>query len=252
MDITIMGNERIDDLQYRGLRLIQKTDGFCFGIDAVLLSYFAQVPKNASVIDLGTGTGIIAVLVAAKKGPARVVGLEIQADMAEMAARSVALNGLQDKISIVRGDIKDAVQLFGPSSFDAVVTNPPYMEKGGGRLNPEDSKAISRHEILCSLEDVISVSARLLKHGGKFSMVHRPHRLADIMYNMRKYGIEPKLMRLVHPSPGKRPNLVLISGTRGGRAELSVQEPLYVYDSSGRYTKEIDEIYGRDAEADDR
>src|SRR5690606_3688092 len=162
-----MGNERIDDLQYRGLRLIQKTDGFCFGIDAVLLSYFAQVPKNASVIDLGTGTGIIAVLVAAKKGPARVVGLEIQADMAEMAARSVALNGLQDKISIVRGDIKDAVQLFGPSSFDAVVTNPPYMEKGGGRLNPEDSKAISRHEILCSLEDVISVSARLLKHGGK-------------------------------------------------------------------------------------
>lgn len=129
MDITIMGNERIDDLQYRGLRLIQKTDGFCFGIDAVLLSYFAQVPKNASVIDLGTGTGIIAVLVAAKKGPARVVGLEIQADMAEMAARSVALNGLQDKISIVRGDIKDAVQLFGPSSFDAVVTNPPYMER---------------------------------------------------------------------------------------------------------------------------
>ncbi|HOQ06333.1 MAG TPA: tRNA1(Val) (adenine(37)-N6)-methyltransferase [Clostridiales bacterium] len=246
LDIAIRENERIDDLQYKGLRLIQKTDGFCFGIDAVLLAYFAHVPKNGAVIDLGTGTGIIAVLVAAKKEPARVVGLEIQDDMAEMASRSVALNGLQDKISIVRGDIRDAVQLFGPSSFDAVVTNPPYMEKGAGLLNPEDTKAISRHEILCSLEDVISVSARLLKPGGKFSMVHRPHRLADIMYNMRKYSIEPKLMRLVHPSPGRKPNLVLISGTKGGKVELRVQEPLYVYDSSGRYTNEINEIYSRD------
>lgn len=250
LDITLKDNERIDDLQYKGLRLIQKEDGFCFGIDAVLLSYFAQVPKNGSVIDLGTGTGIIAVLVAAKKDPARVVGLEIQADMAEMASRSVALNGLDGRISIVRGDIRDAVQIFGPSSFDAVVTNPPYMEKGGGLLNPEDARAISRHEILCSLEDVISVSARLLKSGGKFSMVHRPHRLVDIMYHMRKYRIEPKLMRLVHPSPGKRPNMVLISGTKDGRAELRVQEPLYVYDGSGRYTKEIDVIYNREI-ADD-
>lgn len=250
LDITLKDNERIDDLQYKGLRLIQKEDGFCFGIDAVLLSYFAQVPKNGSVIDLGTGTGIIAVLVAAKKDPARVVGLEIQADMAEMASRSVALNGLDGQISIVRGDIRDAVQIFGPSSFDAVVTNPPYMEKGGGLLNPEDARAISRHEILCSLEDVISVSARLLKSGGKFSMVHRPHRLVDIMYHMRKYRIEPKLMRLVHPSPGKRPNMVLISGTKDGRAELRVQEPLYVYDGSGRYTKEIDVIYNREI-ADD-
>lgn len=250
LDITLKDNERIDDLQYKGLRLIQREDGFCFGIDAVLLSYFAQVPKNGSVIDLGTGTGIIAVLVAAKKDPARVVGLEIQADMAEMASRSVALNGLDGRISIVRGDIRDAVQIFGPSSFDAVVTNPPYMEKGGGLLNPEDARAISRHEILCSLEDVISVSARLLKSGGKFSMVHRPHRLVDIMYHMRKYRIEPKLMRLVHPSPGKRPNMVLISGTKDGRAELRVQEPLYVYDGSGRYTKEIDVIYNREI-ADD-
>ncbi|HPP35332.1 MAG TPA: tRNA1(Val) (adenine(37)-N6)-methyltransferase [Clostridiales bacterium] len=246
LDIEIKENERIDDLQYKGLKLIQKKDGFCFGIDAVLLSYFAQVPKSGRVIDLGTGTGIIAVLVAAKKEPAGVVGLEIQADMADMASRSVILNGLEDKISIVHGDIRDAVQLFGASSFDAVVTNPPYMEKGGGLLNPEDAKAISRHEILCSLEDVISVSARLLKPCGKFSMVHRPHRLADIMYNMRKYRIEPKLMRFVHPSPGKKPNLVLVSGTKDGKVELRVQEPLYVYDSSGRYTEEIDEIYSRD------
>ena len=245
LDIAIKENERIDDLQYKGLKLIQKKDGFCFGIDAVLLAYFAQVPKNGRVIDLGTGTGIIAVLVAAKKEPAGVVGLEIQADMADMASRSVILNGLEDKISIVHGDIRDAVQLFGASGFDAVVTNPPYMEKGGGLLNPEDAKAISRHEILCSLEDVISVSARLLKPCGKFSMAHRPHRLADIMYNMRKYRIEPKLMRFVHPSPGKKPNLVLVSGTKYGKAELRVQEPLYVYDSSGRYTEEIDEIYSR-------
>lgn len=243
----ILENERVDDLQYKGLKLIQKKDGFCFGIDAVLLSYFAQVPKRSRVIDLGTGTGIIAVLVAAKKEPEKVVGLEIQPDVAEMAERSVRLNDMGDKVSIVRGDIKDAVRMFGAASFDCVVTNPPYMEKGGGLLNPADTKAIARHEILCTLEDVISAASGLLKPGGKFSMVHRPQRLVDIIYNMRRYSIEPKILRFVHPSPGKKPNLILISGTKNGNAELRVQEPLYVYDDSGKYTKEIDEIYNRAA-----
>ncbi len=246
LHIHILENERIDDLQYKGLKLIQKKDGFCFGVDAVLLSHFAQVAKNSKVIDLGTGTGIIAVLVAAKKGPERVVGLEIQHDMADMAARSVELNALSERVSIVQGDIKDAVRIFAAASFDAVVTNPPYMEKGGGLLNPADVKAISRHEILCTLEDIVSVASRLMKPGGKFSMVHRPQRLADIIYHMRSYSIEPKQLRFVHPSPGKKPNLLLISGTKNGKAELRVQEPLYVYDSTGRYSKEIDEIYSRD------
>jgi len=246
LTVDILENERVDDLQYKGLKLIQKKDGFCFGIDAVLLSHFAQVPKRSRVMDLGTGTGIIAVLLAAKKEPEKVVGLEIQPEMAEMALRSVVLNSLEDMVSIVQGDIKDAVRMFGSSSFDCVVTNPPYMEKGGGLLNPADTKAIARHEILCTLEDVISAASGLLKPGGRFSMVHRPQRLVDIIYNMRKYSIEPKMLRFVHPSPGKKPNMILIAGTKNGNAELRVQEPLYVYDGSGRYTKEIDEIYNRD------
>lgn len=243
MDNCIFENERLDDLQYKGLRLIQKKDGFCFGVDAVLLSHFAQVSKGNRVIDLGTGTGVIAILLAAKKEPGSVVGLEIQEEMAQMAARSVKLNRLENIVEIVHGDIKEAVSLFGTSSFDAVVSNPPYMAKGGGLVNPQDTKAVSRHEILCTLEDVVSAAACLLRPGGKFSMVHRPQRLADIIFFMRKYSIEPKWLRLVHPSPGKKPNLLLISGTRAGNPELRVQEPLYIYDENGEYTDEIKLIY---------
>lgn len=247
MDIRIFDNERLDDLQYKGLKLLQKKDGFCFGVDAVLLSHFAQVSKNNTVIDLGTGTGIIAVLLAAKRELRMVTGLEIQPEMAEMAARSVKLNGLENKVEIVCGDIKEAVRLFGASSFDAVISNPPYMGKGDGLLNPADIKAVARHEILCTLEDVVSTAARLLRPGGRFSMVHRPQRLADIIFLMRSNALEPKLLQFVHPSPGKKPNLILISGTRNGNPELKVQEPLYIYDSEGNYSKEIDEIYNRDS-----
>jgi tRNA1(Val) A37 N6-methylase TrmN6 len=246
LEIRILENERLDDLQCKGLNLLQKKDGFCFGVDAVLLSHFAAVSRNDEVIDLGTGTGIIAVLLAAKKEPGRVVGLEIQPDMAEMAARSVALNRLEHKVEIVCGDIREAVGLFGAASFDAVVSNPPYMGRGGGLLNPADTKAVARHELLCTLEDVVSTASKLLRTGGKFSMVHRPQRLADIIYLMRSNSIEPKRLRMVHPSPGKKPNLVLIGGTRNGNPELTVQEPLYIYDGNGNYSKEIDEIYGRD------
>ena len=247
MDIPMLENERLDDLQYNGLRILQKRDGFCFGVDAVLLSHFARVSKNDTVIDLGTGTGIIAVLLAAKKEPYKVTGLEIQQEMAEMAARSIKWNGLEDKVEIVQGDIKQAVELFGASSYDAVVTNPPYMGRGGGLLNPIDSKAVARHEILCTLEEVVSAAAGLLRPGGKFSMVHRPQRLVDIIWHMRNYAIEPKSLRLVYPSSGKEPNLVLISGTKDGKSELRIQKPLYIYDSSGQYSAEINEIYNRDA-----
>lgn len=248
LDIEILENERVDDLQYKGLRLLQKKGGFCFGVDAVLLSHFTRIPKNSSVIDLGTGTGIVAVLIAAKQEPRSVVGLEIQPQMAEMAARSVRLNCLDGKISIVHGDIRDAVKMFGASVFDVVVSNPPYMEKGGGLLNAADIKAISRHEILCTLEDVVSTAAKLLRPGGKLFMVHRPQRLADVICHMRNHNIEPKQLRLVYPSLGKKPNLLLISGARNGNAELRVLEPLYIYDDKGSYSKEIDEIYGRNGD----
>ncbi|MFZ5985587.1 MAG: tRNA1(Val) (adenine(37)-N6)-methyltransferase [Bacillota bacterium] len=246
MDIKLKENERIDDLQYKGLKLIQKEDGFCFGLDAVLLANFADVKKDDNVIDLGTGTGIVALLIAGKTKAKSVTGLEIQDEMAEMAGRSVEMNNLGGRVRIVRGDIKESVNLFGASKFNVVVSNPPYMNQGGGLLNVSDTKAVSRHEILCTLEDVIKASDRLLVPGGQFAMVHRPDRLVDIIWLMRKYSIEPKYIRFVHPSPYKKANLLLIKGARQGRPQLKMMEPLYVYDETGKYSREINEIYCRE------
>jgi tRNA1Val (adenine37-N6)-methyltransferase len=245
--LDIIGEkERIDDLQLKGLRLIQNTDCFCFGVDAVLLADFADVKKKACVLDIGTGTGIIPILLAGKTKAESITGLEIQVVMAEMAKRSVVLNGLEDRIKIVLGDIKKYSEYFSKSSFDVVVSNPPYTNKGCGLINPQDSKAISRHEILCSLEDIVCSSASLLVTGGQLAMVHRPERLADIICSMRNNGIEPKYLRFVHPKPYKKPNMILIKGNRGGKPELKVQDPLYVYNSDGTYSDEINRIYGRE------
>jgi Predicted O-methyltransferase len=246
MDIKINENERVDDLQCRGLRIIQNREGFCFGVDAVLLANFADIKKGQRVIDLGTGTGIVPILLAGKTGAKEVVGLEIQDEMAEMASRSIMLNKIEDRVKIVSGDLKNAVSLFGRESFDAVTTNPPYKHQGSGIVNPGDRKALSRHEIACTLEDVISVSSGLLKDGGRFFMVHRPERIVDIIYLMRLYKIEPKRIRFVHPYPGKKPNLLLIEGLKYGKAFLNFMDPLYVYNGDGEYTEEINNIYGRD------
>lgn len=246
MDIKLNSGERVDDLQCKRLRLIQKESGFCFGVDAVLLANFADVRKNDRVIDLGTGTGIIPVLLAGKTHAKLLAGLEIQRDMAEMAHRSVLLNNLQERVKIVCGDIKNPFDHFEPGSFDAVVTNPPYMNKGGGIVNATDSKAVSRHEILCTLEDVIRASSKLLTHNGRFAMVHKPERLVDIVYIMRTWKIEPKYLRFVHPSPYKRPNLLLIRGIKNGNPELKMMDPLYVYDTNGNYSDEINRIYDRE------
>lgn len=245
LDIILKENETIDDLQYKGLRIIQKKDGFRFGLDAVLLANFADVKKNDTVIDLGSGTGIIPILIAGKTEAKSVIGLEIQEEMAEMAQRSVSMNGLDNRVRIVCGDIKESVELFGASRFNTVVSNPPYMNCGAGLINTGDSKAISRHEIKCTLEDVIKSAAKLLVTGGQLAMVHRPNRLVDIVWLMRKYSIEPKYMRFVHPSPYKKANLLLIKGTRQGGVELKMLEPLYVYDENGEYSGEINDIYCR-------
>lgn len=243
--IELKGNERIDDLQLNGLKLIQKPEAFCFGVDAVLLSYFADVKKYQKVLDIGTGTGIIPVLLAGKTKAKAIVGLEIQEDMAEMASRSIRLNNLEERVSIVNGDVKEYRRYFGKSSFDVVVSNPPYTNKGCGLVNPRDSKAISRHEILCSLDDVVEAAASMLVPGGQLAVVHRPERLADIIYSMRNCGIEPKYLRMVHPKPYKKPTMILIKGNRGGNPELKVLEPLYVYNENGTYSEEINRIYGR-------
>lgn len=222
--------ERIDDLQLNGLKIIQKVDGFCFGIDAVLLSDYVKVENNSRIIDLGTGTGILPLLLSVKTKAAKITGIEIQPSVADMAKRSVEYNKLSDKIQIVEGDFLNSVELFGANSFDAVVTNPPYRKVGTGLINPSDSKAISRHEIYCTLESLISVSSNLLKDHGRFFMIHIPERLVDIFYYMRKYKIEPKSIRLVHPRFGKPGNLVLIYGLKYGNPCLKVDEPLYVTD----------------------
>lgn len=237
-------NERIDDLERNGYRIIQDPERFCFGMDAVLLSGFARVKDGASVLDLGTGTGIIPLLLEAKTGAAHLTGLEIQPDSADMARRSVALNGLEDKIDIVTGDIKEAGSLFDAASFDVITCNPPYMIGKHGIANPQDAKAIARHEILCTLEDVISQTARLLKPGGNFYLVHRPFRLAEIMVLLSKYKLEPKRMQLVYPYVDKEPNMVLLEANRGGRPRMTVEKPLIVYQKPGVYMPEIYDIYG--------
>ncbi len=244
MTINLKENERLDELQRNGYRIIQNPEKFCFGMDAVLLSGFARAKKGDRVLDMGTGTGIIPILMEAKTEASHLTGLEIQPESADMAKRSVELNHLQDKIAIVQGDMKEAGTLFGAASFDVVTCNPPYMIGQHGIKNPDAPKAIARHEILCTLEDVVSQAAKVLKPGGNFYMVHRPFRLAEIMVTLQKYRLEPKRMQLVYPFVDKEPNMVLLEANRGGRPRMRVEKPLIVYREPGVYMPEIYEIYG--------
>ena len=236
--------ERLDDLQRNGYRIIQNPEKFCFGVDAVLLSGFATAKQGDRVLDLGTGTGIIPILMAAKTNAKEITALEIQEESADMAERSVKLNGLQDRIHIVRGDIKEAEHIFEPASFDVVTTNPPYMISGHGLKNPDSPKAIARHELLCDLSDVCRAAAYSLKEGGKMYMVHRPFRLAEIIRCMSKYRLEPKRMRMVYPYKDKEPSIVLIEGAKGGRPRMTVDAPLIIYEDKGVYSAEMVEKYG--------
>ena len=243
-NVTCGEDERIDDLQRNGYRIIQKKKGFCFGMDAVLLSGFAQVKEGEVAVDLGTGTGIIPILLEAKTKGKHFTGLEIQEEVAEMAGRSVRLNQLENRVDIVRGDIKEASRLFGKASFDVVTSNPPYMNDNHGLKNPELPKAIARHEVFCTLDDVCREASLLLKSGGRFYMVHRPHRLAEIITALKTYKLEPKRMKLVHPFVDKEANMVLIEAVRGGRSMMKVEAPNIVYREPGVYTREIYDVYG--------
>lgn len=244
MEPELRENERIDDLQRNGYRIIQNPEKFCFGMDAVLLSGFVRVKKGAQVLDLGTGTGIIPILLEAKTEAAHLTALEIQEESADMARRSVQLNGLGSKIDVVTGDIKEADKLFKAASFDVVTCNPPYMIGQHGLTNPDEPKAIARHEILCTLEDVVRNAAKLLKTGGSFFMVHRPFRLAEIITVMTRYKLEPKRMQLVYPYVNKEPNMVLIEGCRGGRPRMTVEKPLIIFKAPNVYMDEICDLYG--------
>lgn len=244
MNEYLKPGERIDDLQRNGYGIIQNPEKFCFGMDAVLLSGFAQVKKGASVIDLGTGTGIIPILLSAKTEGKEFYGLEIQPESADMADRSVRMNHLEERVHILEGDICSASAQLGKARFDVVTCNPPYMNQNHGLKNPGDAKAIARHEILCTLEDVIRESCMLLKPGGHLFMVHRPHRLAEIFACMHAHKMEPKRMKMVHPYAHEEANMVLIEAVRGGNAWMKVEAPLVVYKEPGVYTDEIYDIYG--------
>ena len=244
MTVELKERERVDDLQRNGYRIIQRTDGFCFGMDAVLLSGFAMVKKGERVLDLGTGTGIIPILLEAKTEGEHFSALEIQREVADMARRSVSLNGLEEKIQIVEGDIREASQIFGAASFDVVTSNPPYMNDAHGLKNPDLPKAIARHEVLCTLDDVVREASRVLKTGGRFYMVHRPHRLAEIITVLRGYKLEPKRMKMVHPFADRDANMVLIEAVKGGGVFLKMEAPVIVFKEPGVYADEIRDVYG--------
>ncbi|MCM0647109.1 tRNA1(Val) (adenine(37)-N6)-methyltransferase [Clostridium swellfunianum] len=238
-------DETLDDLQLGGLFVIQKKEAFRFGVDAVLLANFAKVKRGMRVMDLCTGTGIIPFLLAGKTEASYITGIEIQTEMVEMAKRSTIFNKIENKVEFINGDLKDLKLLKTIPKVDVVTVNPPYKLQNSGLVNPDDKNAIARHEICCTLEDVIIACRTVLKDNGRMFMVHRPERLADILCTMRKHKIEPKTIRMIHPNTKKAPNIVLVEGQRDGGAFLKWDPPLYVYKDEGGYTQEIDEIYGR-------
>jgi len=240
-------NERIDDLEINDLKIIQNTDGFCFGMDSVLLSDFAKEIRNGSkVLDLGTGTGILGILLCAKTNLKKITGIEVQKEVAEMAQKSIELNNLKERFEIINDNIKNLEKYFEVGTIDAIVTNPPYKKPNSGLVNENKAKLISRHEIEASLEDFIKISAKLLKNSGEFYMVHRPERLADIIEYLRKYKLEPKKLKLVSPNINKEPNLVLIKAVKNGKSFLKLEKNLYVYELNGKYSKDILKIYGKE------
>ena len=236
--------ERLDDLQRNGYQIIQDTGRFCFGMDAVLLTGFVRIKSGERVLDMGTGTGIIPILLEAKTKAAHFTALEIQADSADMAERSVKINGLENKIAVVQGDIKEAGLLFGAASFDVVTTNPPYMIGEHGLKNPDEAKAIARHEVLCTLEDVVREAAKVLKSSGRFYMVHRPFRLAEIIRTLSTYSLELKRLQFVHPYIDKEPNMVLLECIKGAKPRVTVEPPLVVFKEPGVYHEQIVDLYG--------
>ncbi|MBQ9030025.1 MAG: tRNA1(Val) (adenine(37)-N6)-methyltransferase [Parasporobacterium sp.] len=277
-NVNLKDNERIDDLERNGYRIIQNSRRFCFGMDAVLLSGFVWEGESGrawanrgedredglpagrdttdlKIADLGTGTGIIPLLLHGRlgnPGPGcsrkegggpKIIGLEIQEEMQDMAQRSVCLNGLESEICMIRGDLREAAQILGRGTFDVVTSNPPYMKAGGGLTNPGSSKAISRHEILCTLEDVVSQAAALLKSGGRFYLVHRPERLAEILETLRRFRLEPKRLRMVHSFADSEAAMVLIESAKGGNPFLKVERPLVIYQEKNKYTSEVLELY---------
>lgn len=246
-DLLLPG-ERIDDLMCNGLKIIQHEDSYCFAMDAVLLANFVKAKAKDRIVDLGTGTGVIPLLLSAKTPAREIIGVEIAEGVAQRAQRSVEMNGLENRIKVILADIKDTPKLFGHGSFSVVVTNPPYMVVGEGKISPVKEKALARHEVAVTLSQVIQVGAKLLKNGGRFYMVHRTVRLAEALGELRLAGLEPKILQLIAPREGEPPNLFLTMAQKGAGQGLEVLPTLFVYGHDGEYTPEIHRIYFKELE----
>ena len=246
MDIKLNENERIDDLEYKNLKIVQDKDGFCFGIDSVLLSDFAKEIRSKSIVlDLGTGNGVLGILLCGKTKLSKIYGVEIQEDMANIAQKSINLNKLNDRFEIINDNIKNLNSYFKNDSIDAIISNPPYKKDNSGLKNESQKKLIARHEITANLEDFISVSSKLLKSNCSLYMVHRPERLADLFYLLKKYKLEPKKLRLVQSFTNSKPKFFLIKATKNANSFLNIEQPLIIYNSDGSYTDEILKIYNK-------
>ena len=245
-EIVLKEDERIDDLEFKGLKLIQNKNGFCFGVDAVLLSDFAKgIKKGANVVDIGTGTGIISILLCGKTNLNKIYAIELQEEVAEMASRSVKLNNLENRMEVININIKDCFSVLEKNKYDAVVTNPPYKKHNTGAKNIDKRQLISRHEVECNLEDIIKNGSLLLRDLGEFYMVHRAERMVDIFVTLRKYKLEPKLVRFVHSKPNEKPNLILVKAVKCAKEFLKIEKPLVIYGENDDYTDEIYEIYDK-------
>ena len=246
-DLTLVrSNERVDDLERNGYKIIQNPEVFCFGIDAILLAHFSKVTKaSQKILDIGTGTGIIPILMHATYQKGEYIGIDIQEDMVEMASRSAKFNYIEEAVRFLNVDIKAFKEYFRKEEFDIITTNPPYMKGQAGLKNEHPSVVLARHEVACTLEEIIAASGYMLKGRGKLCMIHRPHRLVDIICSMRQNRLEPKRMRFIHPKPGKAPTMVLVEAVKYGGPELRIESPLMVYNEQGVYTDEIYEIYGK-------
>lgn len=242
--IKLNDGERVDDLERSGLRIIQDVNKFCFGIDAVLLSGYAKVKKGEKALDMCSGNGIIPILLSAKSEGSRLFGVEIQEECVSLAQRSIAANGIEDRVNVSRGDIRNIEAIYEKESFDVVTCNPPYMIDNHGIKNPDSPKAIARHEIMCDFHDVANAASGMLKQKGRFYLIHRPFRLVEIFGELTKVHLEPKSMRLVYPYIDHEPNMVLIEAIKGGRSRITIEKPLIVYESENKYTQEIYDIYG--------
>lgn len=239
---NLKDGERIDDLVIGELKVIQSETEFCFSLDAVLLAHFTSVRTDSRVVDLGTGTGVIAFLLAAR-GAAQVSGIEFSPSMAEMANRSVLLNKLEDKVKIIHGDLCKVKELLPAGEYDLVVSNPPYRPVGGGFISPNDRVAMAKHEVTATLQDVVKAAQYLVKSKGRFAMVHLPERMSEILVAMTQANIEPKRLQLVHSGLDKKPKMLLVEGIRGGKPGLEVLPPLIVYKTDGSYSDEIQKYY---------